>query len=173
MRELEAALRAYDGRSTSQLARIEAQFGGRAAYAPALVELSGDAADHVQSGATWLLRAHLAAGGCLSDVARAQLPGILARLHDWSAILHVLQSVRHLDLSGNQASRMADFAGGQTGHARPFIRAWALDALVGLAPYSADIYAQAKAALDRAQTDRAASVRARARNLTLPDRPCE
>lgn len=173
MQELENALLALDDQAVGPLVAIAGQFAQFPGYPDALVALCGHEAKRVQFGASWLLRDHLTEGGRLDETGLANLVAELDTVTDWGAVLHLLQSARHMNLTAENADRMARFAQDHARHARPFLRAWALDALVSLSTTSAQTHSAAAAALRAAHLDPAASVRARARNLTLPDQPCE
>lgn len=147
------------------LSEAQAAFACEAAYPQWLAELAGDVDWRVSSGSTWLLLDHLKQGNGLSAAPIQKLVGSLDDLSHWSAKLHVCQSIRHLHLDAVQASRFADWLETMLEHKRPFIRAWALDGMVSLGTRFDSLSGRAAAALDAADKDEAASVRARARNL--------
>jgi len=86
-------------------------------------------------------------------------------LTDWAAVLHLCQSVQYLTVSEENALALAQWLALMLAHQRPFVRAWALDAMGRLAAQDRRFEEQFAEALGAAQQDPAASVRARARNL--------
>ena len=162
---LRARLTAFDGRATTILGEAEARFRGRPGYLANLVSLAGDPEPAVSSGATWLIKAHLDAGGALpaseADALLSRLDTIVA----WQAQLHLCQIARDLRFGAEQARCFADWLEPLLGHERSFLRAWSLDALCRLALRDEAYRPPAKRALQRAALDRAASVAARVRRL--------
>lgn len=156
----------FDGKATTLLGEARAAFGSEDGYIDALIVLAGDQDWPVSAGATWLLKYDLERGATLSEAATAKLIATLGDLRHWSALLHLCQSVRHLRPDETQASVMARWLAPLCAHERPFVRAWALDAVVSLGDRFEPLAPQAQAALAAAGEDRAASVRARARKLT-------
>ena len=62
---LRDALTAFDGKATTILGEAEARFARQPGYLQALIDLAGDGDARVSSGATWLIKARLDAGGRL------------------------------------------------------------------------------------------------------------
>ncbi len=158
-------LNEYDGRSVSLLSEAEALFGNRPDYLDSLIELAGDGQNHIAGGATWLMKHHVEAGGALTA---EQTAALLANVRDakgWETLLHVCQSIRYLDIEAGLAPDLIDWIEPLLTDQRPFVRAWALDALCAVAERSPKYKAQAAAALEAAEKDPGASVRARARRL--------
>lgn len=167
-RELRAAFDEYDGKATTILGEARAAFGGEPDFLDTLIDLAADETWEVSSGATWLLRQHLEEGGQFTAAQTAQLVIAMTGLAHWSALLHFCQSVRQLELDGGQAQEIADWLALLHDHKRPFVRAWALDAVVSLGRRFEALRPIARGALAKAGSDTAASVRARARNLDVP-----
>lgn len=162
---LRAALLEFDGKALSYLSETSLRFRDDPDYLKQLIALAGDRTAHIDSGATWLLKDHLDQGGVL-DIALVEpfLRQLLAE-PSWSAALHILQSVQHLDLRRVDASGLFAVMAGYAEHERPFLRAWAVDAMWRMAAASPDLHAGARQAIEKAAQDPAASVRARARQL--------
>lgn len=165
MSELLQALRAFDGKATTLLTEAHARLGGNPGFLAELAELIGSQEGSVSDGATWLIKTCAESG---------RLPGpsetgiIVSRLDDvssWQTVLHLCQTAAHLPFTPEQARRFADWVAQFLGHDRPFLRAWSMAALQHAATHAPDLAPQARAALDRAENDRAASVRARARKI--------
>ncbi|WP_298469130.1 hypothetical protein [uncultured Erythrobacter sp.] len=162
---LRKRLAQYDGRATTILGEIEAEFGGGTDYLRSLIDLAADPDGNTADGATWLLKAAIEAGTAIEldqvDALFAQLP----QVRSWPAQLHLCQSVRYLPISTSSAAGLADWLKPLLNHERPFLRAWSLDALGRLAREHPKYDARFGIALQAAEQDTAASVRARARNL--------
>ena len=177
--DLRTALSAFDGKATAPLVDAEAIFQGRAGYVDALIGLIGDHRPFVGSGATWLLKRFLERGGALSDDQTAALmaalpqrleqPGDGGQGAHWSTALHLLQSARYLSLTMAQAGAFKAWLTPLLVHKRPFVRAFALDALASIARLHGALSCDFEAALALALDDPAASVRARARALASSD----
>ena len=161
--DLRAALLAFDGKAISYLSETGVRFREAPDYLPHLIELASDREAHMDAGATWLVKDHLEQGGALPPGMTALLLQALVGDPSWSAALHILQSVRFLDLAEVNGANMSDCIIALTQHERPFLRAWAVDAIWRLAEAFPALQPRSERALAAAQTDPAASVRARAR----------
>ena len=113
--------------------------------------------------ATWLVRAYLQRGAELEPNQVATLLRSLARIGDDNARLHLCQLVVHLDVPARNAEQLARFLRSGVEGEHKLTRAWAVDGLQRLARQHARYRIEALAALERAERDPAASVRARAR----------
>lgn len=171
MGDLVEQLRAFDGRATTILTEIEAREAGRPGFVDGLIALVDADSESVSSGATWLIKAHLEKGRCLTSVQVSALTARVLGTTVWSAQLHVCQSVQWLDIEPEgEAAALAAWLTPLLDHKKPFLRAWSVDALVRLAGQHSMLAGQAEAAIKRARKDAAASVRARIRNLSLAER---
>jgi len=165
-RSLSSALARFDGKAIPLLGQIEAEFGNDPGYLAALVEIIPSDQPHLESGATWLIKDRLERGEKLSEARTEQLAAAAPALTDWQAQLHLAQMVRYLIPSLPAARILAVEMIELSGHTRPFLRAWSLDALVHLSTLFPEFAGPAQDALATAKTDKAASVRARARHLS-------
>lgn len=158
---LRAELAAYDGRSPTILSELSARHRSDADFLSDLVRFVSDATPVISEGATWIIKAELEAGQTLSphDVQRLirALDGVTA----WQAQLHICQSLRYIPVQQDQTGELETWLNGMLDAPRPFLRAWAVDALCKVHGPSA----QTMALLLQMETDKAASVRARVRNL--------
>lgn len=165
MSELLQALRAYDGKATSALSEARARFGGNAGFLGELAELSASQEGFVSDGATWLIKTCAESGVRPGPVETASIVARLDAVPTWQAALHLCQTAEFLVFTPDQARRFADWAARFLDHDRPFLRAWSVTALYHAARGAPDLAPRAEAALVRAETDGAASVRARARKI--------
>ena len=166
--DLRRSLDSFDGNAVSMLSEIRARFGTSTDFKPALIGLFAETEGHISRGATWIWLDHLKAGGTATREDWAAINDQLDQITDWQAVLHVLQSVDFLTELPANTRALSAFASRHLSHKRPFVRAWALNALCRLAALDPSLTAEAIQAHADALNDPAASVRARARNLTLP-----
>ena len=158
-----ALLLGFDGKSPTVLTESAIRFRGRSDYFDWLVALAGDPEDAVSSGATWLIKYELENSWHPSPAWIRVLAATLDRVGPWEAKLHICQSVRFLPSVADTAATFHAWLLPLLDHERPFLRAWALDALCRLPGEDGALGAEAAAALDRMAEDPAASVRARVR----------
>lgn len=163
--DLLSALSTYDGKTTSQLTQIAAEFGGDPDYMKNLLAACVSHKSSLAVAATWLIRDHLRHGGLLTPSQTEALIKTTPHLDDWQALLHLGQMTRALIPSRNAANLLASEMMALLDHPRPFLRAWSMDALAHLADLFPDHQDRAKAAVIAGLADEASSVRARAREL--------
>lgn len=159
--ELCRELRDYDGRSQTILSEVANRHRGEADFLSRLVGLALDDEPVLSVGATWILKAELAQGAVLAQKDADRLVRGLERIGAWQAQLHVCQSIVHMTVHTELAPVMESWLTSLLDTPRPFLRAWASDALCRLRGASP----QTAALLERMELDDAASVRARVRNL--------
>ena len=164
---LKSRLLAFDGWALTVLGEIDADCSKQDGYLDLLLSLCGEPEGAVSNGATWLLKSLLEKGEHLSDAQVAALSSQLAAVKDWMAQLHICQSIGHLTVDADSAASVVSWLSPLLSHERPFIRAWALDALCSVAANHPDYLEVARAAHKAASGDAAASVRARCRNIKL------
>lgn len=174
--DLRAALRGYDGRALTILSEALARFRDHDGLLDALVELASDENRLLSVASTWMLKAELDDGRRLTSGQADRLLAGIAGVSAWQAQLHLCQSLARIDVPAPRRDPLRAWLMPLLEAERPFLRAWALDALCRLP-------GEAKARdrlLDRMGKDPAASVRARVRNLRkatarlgtcAPDRP--
>lgn len=162
---LDTFLQVFDGADTSYLSDLRAALGQEPWFVENLVGLCGSPNETIANGATWILKAELEGGAVVSPQDTARLVAVLPKLAGWQAMLHFCQFAERLPLRDAQALHVIEWAQGLAEHDRPFLRAWALHAIITLG-HSHNAPGDTLAdALAKAERDPAASVRARARNL--------
>lgn len=164
---LREELTAFDGKALTILGEIEARHDQEKGYRNSLSTLASDPEPTIASGATWLIKHYLENGGSLTTYQIDQLLSSTPTLTDWMAQLHLCQSIKYLDLTKDEAVILIPWLDILASHQRPFLRAWSLDALCYIARHHPAFRHNASVALEAAEKDKAASVRARARNITL------
>lgn len=164
----------YDcARAAKRLAWLHAQWADEAPRsieaAQLLVPLCADADGNTQIGASWLLRARLeelaAAGVAVGDAIIGELATVLPAIHEAWARQHVCQCLAVLEIPAPLAPAFARFLRAAADAEPKFLRAWGVDGFVRLGWQHAEYAREAETCLARAESDDAASVRARARNL--------
>ena len=164
---LKSRLLGFDGRALTVLGEIEADCAGEDGYLDLLLSLGGEPEGAVSNGATWLLKSWLEKGNELSPDEVAALCSQISSLDDWMAQLHICQSIGHMTIGAGDAASLVSWLTPLLTHERPFLRAWALDALCCVAVDHSEYLEAARAAHQAAAGDAAASVRARSRNIKL------
>lgn len=155
-------LAGFTGKEMSLLGETEAEFSSEPGYLDTLISLSSS--EH-SSGATWLLKFWCESGHPVSEAQTDALITHLGSREDWPTQLHLCQLSSFLNLEEANARRLGNWAAGLIQHKRPFVRAWALNALCISAGTATALLPQARRALKVASEDQAASVKARARSI--------
>lgn len=160
---LETRLLDFDGKAVTLLSEARTACRDEPGFLSALVGFCADGRADVSAGATWILKAELEDGASLSPPLTARLVASLETITAWQAQLHLCQLISMLSLAPDQAEAVRTWLWPFLSHERPFLRAWALDALCRLPGARAD--QTIRDTLYRLESDPAASVRARARKL--------
>ena len=158
---LRNALEAYDGKSPAILSEISAQHQNRASLMSDLVTLALDAEQDISEGATWVIKALLDQKKTLSEEDVSRLIKGLDGVTAWQAQLHICQCIAHISVPPKATPGLETWLRALLDAQRPFVRAWALDALCRLLGASS----KTRFLLNQMESDKAASVRARVRNL--------
>jgi hypothetical protein len=112
-----------------------------------------------------MLKAELEDGNILEPDLIEHLSLRVGEIRTWAVKLHVCQSVGKLDINLEQAHRFVEWAEPLAISDRPFLRAWSAHAIVHCGVQHDKYLQVATKAIERAEADGAASVRARARQL--------
>lgn len=157
------------GRLLAVIDPYDAQTLGRVYQAerPRLTTLIGFISDGSLDAITgsWMLKHALEQGEQLTVPLTTRLIAALREDWAWEAELHICQCVQYMKIDPAEARTLANWLRKRLGHDRAFVRAWSLDALCALASANPRYRRSAGEALSDAETDPAASVRARARNI--------
>lgn len=165
--ELYIAIAEFDGKSPSMLSEAEVRLSGHQGYLDVLIALSANDTDSVSSGATWLLKSASEKGTRPSPKQADKLIENAHRISDWSAQLHICQTLHAIPISTLSLPTLLNWLRPLVKHKRPFLRAWAISAFCDLAAVQSELFDEAKTYLAEAKKDPAASVRARARKIKL------
>ena len=165
MENLVSELLDHDRKSTSLLKALSKKYRNVPGYAANLVKLSQNENVQVSSGATWLLKAHILENGGLPPKLTTDLIERLDEVTAWESQLHICQSVKALKIPPSHSASLFEWLEQLSSHERPFLRAWSIDAACRVALQIKPLMTQARELLSAAETDPAASVRARAKHL--------
>lgn len=165
MSKLFDALCAYDGKAVTLLSEAQAKYGKDPSFLSEIIKFASSKKTNVSDGATWLIKSNLESGARLSAKYTRNLFKGIAQITSWQAQLHICQIFDYLDIPEDQAPILVDWLTPLLQHKRPFLRAWSMNALQHVAAQHKIFRERADAALTDAENDKAASVRARARNV--------
>lgn len=157
-------LETFDGKHTSGLEGVAV----RVHAAPPLTDLIVLAESpkiHVQIGATWLLKRLQEMGATFSSSQVEDVLGLFEHVDHWGATLHLLQMLPGFTISANQKNGLFSYLKTALASRKPFVRAWSYNGLAVLANQYSELEIEVKTLLDRGAQDKAASVRARIRNI--------
>lgn len=153
----------FDGKGVAVLEEIKANTSPGQGVLETLIDIVGDDDKDMQTGASWLLRAYLADGSELASSQVGRLASNLLDMHDGFGRLHLCQAMDHIVVPRAHADVFADFFRSCQGTKNTFLRAWAPHGFFQLAQQFEEYRAEAMALVERALSDPAPSVRARAR----------
>ncbi len=164
--KLEALLLENDGSNVSCLSEARAACRSDPAFHDTLAALSFDARPKIAEAATWILKAETEDGLTIASSCVELIADALDAIPSWQAQLHICQAIEGFECTAQHAEKFTSWAEGLADHPRPFLRAWSLSARVFLAQQFPELRKASRLALRGAAQDPAASVRARARQLT-------
>lgn len=163
MTALADAVRAWDGKSAADIAALHRAHAADPGLRDAVIAMIGDPA--AEAGATWLLKRDLETGAAADAALADRVYGVLDRVSDWQARLHLLQCVPLLPIADARHAAVAAFARGGLDHANKFVRAWAYGAMVHLARQHPQYAEECDRLIAHALRAEAPSVKARLRKL--------
>lgn len=135
----------------------------KASDVPELLEMAADEDPKLQAAVSWLLFRGIEAGVPFGRADWAIWMSQLERLTLWAAKLHFCQAYHLADIPLAEAARTTLTRWFETD--RPFVRAWAMSALVHDATRQGGDEDRIESLVSRGLGDPAASVRARARHV--------
>jgi hypothetical protein len=153
----------FDGKGLAVLEAILANTAVSTEVLDTLVAIVDGEDAHRQTGASWLLRAYLQEGAALEAKQVSRLASALAGMHDGFGRLHVCQAMDDITVPPAHAEFFADFFRSCASSKNTFLRAWAPHGFFQLALAHERYADDARAMVEKALTDAAPSVRARAR----------
>ncbi|SLN76565.1 hypothetical protein RUM8411_04432 [Ruegeria meonggei] len=159
--DLRNELTDYDGRDPSVLSEIAARHEDQPWFLSSLADLAPDEEAVVSEGATWIIKAMVEKGHDFMPQDVERLVVGLDEVTAWQAQLHICQSLVHMSVPQEVEPILKQWLNPLLDAPRPFVRAWATDALCRLCDKHSDRWN----VLEQMSEDKAASVRSRVRNL--------
>lgn len=163
--DIAATLRRYDGKRVAPFRAVaEAVRGTPESVLGELLDLAASDEMELQVGATWVLK-HLAERGTAPrGLQPEQLLRLLGRPLAPDALLHVLQTLPHLEVGAAPQDALRDALLALINHRRAFIRAWAYNGLAIMAGHDPSFRREALTLMDHAARTETAAVKARIRH---------
>ncbi|WP_377192932.1 hypothetical protein [Ruegeria meonggei] len=159
--DLRNELTGYDGRDPSVLSEIAARHEDQPWFLSSLADLVPDEEAVVSEGATWIIKAMVEKGHDFLPQDVERLVVGLDEVTAWQAQLHICQSLVHMSVPQKVEPILKQWLNSLLDAPRPFVRAWAVDAMCRLCDKHSDRWTL----LELMSEDKAASVRSRVRNL--------
>lgn len=153
------------GSSVAELEDAFERFSGDRQFLDRLVRCARN--PRLQSNSTWMIKRALERGDSVPDQSDEILK-LLPAMDEWQARLHILQSIRFLQISGLAAEGLHAQLLRLAKEGNNFVRAWAYDGLYRLGSQHPEFAEEAEALLQEALEFEAPSVKARIRNLVGP-----
>lgn len=164
--DIAATLRRYDGKRVAPFRAVaEAVRDAPESAMGELLDLAASDEMELQVGATWVLKDLAERGTAPQGLQGEELLRLLGRPLAPDALLHVLQTLPHLEVRPAPQDALRDALLALINHRRAFIRAWAYNGLGILAGHDPSFRREALTLMDRAARTETAAVRARIRNV--------
>ena len=164
-RELGLALRNFDGNDLNQLRLALPEKVDSPETLEILLDKMESGSDAERIGASWILLNRVSLRPWIGAEEQAKALGTLSKDAPWQALLHVLQLLPALSLSRPDCQVIFPVVEELTRHPRPFLRAWAHNAVYFVANVEPELRAQAERILLQGSRRDRASVRARLRSV--------
>jgi HEAT repeat protein len=153
----------FDGKDLTPLRDIKARTPASPTLLGLLVDAVADDDTNAQVGGSWLLAAYLKDGVQLTKTQIGLLSQALGNMGDGFGRLHICQAAERITVPDEHADVFADFYRSSAKSDHTFLRAWAPSGLFHLASHHPVYMNEARDLVERALSDPAPSVRARAR----------
>jgi HEAT repeat protein len=158
-------LRRFDGRHVSALEALSVALPRCDSTVDQLLSAAGFSDTTVQVGATWVLKRWLEEGVPQVEESAAVLVELLKIACHWEVRLHLLQILSQIRIPTRSREALRVLLLRLTADQNKLVRAWALSVYAELADQSEVLRHEVLSALQGAETDCAASVRARVRQI--------
>lgn len=162
---LVASLQAFDGTRVAPLERLSRQLPQTAASVTALLGCAHHADPRVGVGATWILKRWQDEGAPCVQAAVEHLMRSVPQASHRDVRLHLVQILAGLRLPSRGVHELTTVLREWAGTEPPLVRAWALSVLAQVADQHEALRRDIRLLLTSAESDGAASVRARVRRL--------
>lgn len=161
-------LRSYDGKRVAPFRAVaEAVQDASASAMPELLTLAASDEAALQVGATWVVKYLADQGDAPRGEAAARVIDLLERVSEPDAVLHLLQTLPHLEIPGDRREGLGRALKRLIRSRRAFIRAWAYNGLGVLAAADPALRLEVETLFDAAEATESASVRVRIRHARI------
>ena len=158
-------LELFDGKHTDALERVLSSHRPTHSFIGSLITLAAVKEETIQTGATWLLKRLAENQVHFTQRTLIALFGSLQGLTHWLSKLHICQMLQYVDIPKDSTDNIVWFLERNLMDENKFLRAWSYNGFYELAKQNENYLAVAIDQLERGETDSAASVRARIRNI--------
>jgi hypothetical protein len=158
-------LELFDGKHTDVLERILSRHRRTNSLIESLVLLVADKEPRIQAGATWLLKRLAENQVQFKSEHLIALFGSLSELTHWLPKLHVCQMLQYVVIPEESERSVAWFLERNLCDENKFLRAWSYNGFYELAKQRQGYFDFAMEQIEQGEADKAASVKARVRNI--------
>lgn len=158
-------LELFDGRHTDVLERILSRPRQANSLIRDMVLLVTDKEQKIQTGATWLLKRLAENHVPFKTEHLIALFGSLSELTHWTSKLHICQMLPHVTIPAGSERTLVWFLERNLFDENKFLRAWSYNGFWELARQHPEYVDDAMEQIERGETDKAASVKARIRKI--------
>ena len=159
---IEQEIASWDGKSADDIKKIYDTHSAEGNFCEKVSSLLST--ESCEKGATWLLKAWLEAGNELEQAQVERIYGLLGKLKNWEAKLHVLQSIPLMPITDHASDSLYAFLRVTLTDSNKFLRAWSYNGLYELSRQHSKYVDETKMYFEMAMRDEAPSVKARIRN---------
>ena len=161
---LRSVLESFDGKTVMPLQAVAEHSEFSLESLDTLLSFIENEDVHFQIGASWIILYATEIHALIGKEAKKRIFEILSWDTNWQIALHFLQLFPFLKIESDEASEILPVLTKLTEHKRPFVRAWAYNALYIAAAENPQLRPLITERLNLALTRENASVRARIRN---------
>lgn len=161
---LRSILEVFDGKEVTALRAVAHNSQFSLASLEALLSLIEGEEEKFQIGASWIILNAVSIHKFIGEGEKDRILDILSWNTHWQVSLHFLQLFPVLEITKDQSSDIFHVLLKLTDHKRPFVRAWACNALYTLAERNIELRKPVNELLRLSLINDGGSVRARIRN---------
>jgi len=158
-------LKGFDGKHGDVIERILSEYRSPKSPINELVLLAGDDEENIRIGATWLLKRLGETGARFKPNQLIALFDLLPELDNWVTKLHLCQILQYVEIPTESKKTVAWFLEQNLMGKNKFVKAWSYNGFYELAKQHREYYDTAMEHLQQGETEGAASIKARLRNI--------
>lgn len=160
---IESEIENWDGKSSVDIEAVYNRHITRTNFLSIVVHLLE--IEHLQSGASWLLKHYFENGGAIDSRQASDILGKLYKIVAWEAKLHILQSLPYIPISIDRKEGVEYFLRNNLTNDNKFVRAWTYNGFYLLSKQFSEYVQETKSFFRMAMKDESPSVKARIRNI--------